>query len=374
MTIRHSLFHRLALASGVFLSSTITLNPISLASTPYFLNTDVSGGARSQVPAIPPAATPRAWLPIILGGGDSAPPGSGPTIGDVKVLTAGIARYEKFEVQFEVNTRATNLDLPFDPNPPPGLQAAAGISVDAEFSPDNWTTVIRQPAFRYQPYTHTVLGNQDHFTPSGPPSWMVRFAPQQAGTWQFRLVAQDASGTSVYPSDRALAFTVGPASSNPYTRRGFLRVSAADPRYFEFQDSTPFVGVGFNDGFDSTSDAEQKAQRYEQYKMDFMRVWLSGAGINGSQWTAWASHHLSDDGYLPGVLFDTQNTYDGGDETGRQQPLFLRRLPAGKHPCRAECDLSCRGPRQGGWYRRAGRRRGLRFCRQAGRLAGYRLC
>jgi hypothetical protein len=313
MIARRLLFHSLALASGVFLLSTITLNPISLASTIRPLDADASAGARPQVTVIPPAATSRAWLPVILGGGDSAPPGSGPTMGDVKVLTAGVARYEKFEVQFEVDTQATNLDLPFDPNPPPGLQAVAGISVDAEFSPDNWTTVIRQPAFHYQPYTHTVIGDQDHFTPSGSPSWMVRFAPQQAGTWQFRLVAQDASGTTVYPSDRALAFTVGPESSNPYKRHGFLRVSATDPRYFEFQDGTPFIGVGFNGGFDSASDAEQKARRYEQYKMNFVRVWLSGAGINGSQWTAWASHHLPSDGYLPGVLFDTQNTYGGAD-------------------------------------------------------------
>jgi hypothetical protein len=243
----------------------------------------------------------------------SGPPGHSPGITNVQTITPSVARYEKFEVRFDVSTRATNLDLPFDPNPPPGLQAVAGISVDAEFSPDNWTTIIRQPAFWYQPYTFAIRGGQDHLTPAGSARWAVRFAPQQAGSWQYRLRAQDANGTTVYPENGALSFTVGSTSSNPYKQRGFLRVSARDPRYFEFQDGTPFIGVGFDDSFDDITQVDQKTQRYEQNKMNFMRVWMSGAGINGSQWTAWASHHLPDDGYLPGVRFDTQSTYNGAD-------------------------------------------------------------
>jgi hypothetical protein len=47
--------------------------------------------------------------------------------------------------------------------------------------------------------------------------------------------------------------------------------------------------------------------------MNFMRVWMSGAGINGSQWLDWASHHLPSDGYLPGVYFDLKNTYQSAD-------------------------------------------------------------
>ncbi len=241
------------------------------------------------------------------------PPGSSPAIANVRTTTTGVARYEKFEVQFDVSTQATNLDLPFDPSPPAGLGGIAGISVDAEFSPDNWKTIIKQPAFWYQPYAFTVRSGQDHLTPNGSPRWSVRFAPQQAGTWQYRLRAQDAQGAAVYPASGALSFTVGASSSNPYQQRGFLRVSSKDPRYFEFQDSTPFVGAGFDDGFNETSVVAQKMQRYEQYKMNLMRVWMSGAGINGSHWTSWNSHHLPGDAYLNGVLFDIQNTYEGAD-------------------------------------------------------------
>jgi hypothetical protein len=335
MNVRRLIFSGLAFASDIILLSTIALNPISLASTTYSLNANASGEARFQVAVIPQTATSDVWLPVILGSDGSVPPGSGPTIGHVEPLTPDVARYEKFEAQFEVTTQATNLDLPFDPNPPPGLQAVAGISVEAEFSPDNWATVIRQPAFWYQPYTFTVRGGQDHLTPNGPPRWRVRFAPQQAGTWQYRLRAQDASGTAIYPADGALAFTVGAASGNPYQRRGFLRVSAEDSRYFEFQDGTPFIGVGFDDGFDGTTAVEQKIQSYEKYKVNFIRVWLSSAGINGSQWTSWDTHHLPYDGYLPAVYFDTENTYQGADvalKLDSSNPCFFAGFRKGDIP------------------------------------------
>ena len=127
---------------------------------------------------------------------------SAPTIGNVTVTTPDVARYDKFEVRFDVTTVAANPYLPFDAAPPPGVQPGQGVSVDALFSPDNWTTVITQPAFLYQPYTDTLQDGQDHLTPSGPPRWTVRFAPQQAGAWQYRLRAQDAGGVTLYPIQR----------------------------------------------------------------------------------------------------------------------------------------------------------------------------
>ena len=248
--------------------------------------------------------------PMALLASQTFPAQSAPVISNVVVSLSNVAPFDKFESHFDVTTVAQNLDLPFEPNPPLGLPIGTGINVDGVFSHDNWTTVITQPAFLEQPYTHTLVSGRDHFTPSGPPHWTVRFAPQQIGNWQYRLRAQDAGGTTFSP---VFTFTVSGVSSNPYVQHGFLRVVQRDRRYFEFQDGTPFVGVGYNAGFDSTASVEQKMQLYEQYKMNFMRMWLSGAGINGSQWTSWASHHLSNDGYLPGVLFDTQNTFNGAD-------------------------------------------------------------
>ena len=182
----------------------------------------------------------------------------GPIVANLSITASQLARYERFEAQFDLTTVAANPDLPFDPAPPPGVRPGSGVSVDGLFSRDSWTTTIIQPAFLYQPYTQTTRDNQDHFTPNGRARWTVRFAPQQEGTWQYRLRVTDASGTSFYPPSGALTFVVSGTSSSPYRWHGFLQVSPNDPRYFEFQDGTPFIGVGFNDGFGSA--AERRAE------------------------------------------------------------------------------------------------------------------
>ena len=236
-------------------------------------------------------------------------------ISNVQPLSTTIARYDRFDVQFDVDTTSVNPSLPYDANPPKGIQPGIGVTVDALFSNDNWKTTLTQPAFYYQPYTYAIHGDYNHLTPNGPPRWAVRFTPQQTGTWQYRLRARDAQGMFYYPTlDKpALSFTVSGESSNPYRRRGFLQVSAADPRYFEFQDGSYFNGVGYNDSFSNVENVEAKLTLYEQNKMNLMRVWMSGASINGSQWTSWASHHLPFDGYMPGVGLDIAHTYHGSD-------------------------------------------------------------
>jgi len=235
------------------------------------------------------------------------------------VLTANPGVNDKFEVQFNVQTSATNLDMPYDTAPPPGVQAGIGITVNGLFSSDNWNTTRVQPGFINQPYTHTVVNGKDHFTPSGPPVWDVRFAARQAGAWQYRLSVQDSQGTSYYPdlAQPALTFSVGAVSSSPFASKGFLEVSPTDSRYFQFQDGTPFVGLGFNDGFSDSASVEQKMTGYQQNGMNFMRVWMSGSGMNGSQWTSWASNFLPQDAYLPGTSFDIANTYNGGNVSMR---------------------------------------------------------
>ncbi len=260
-----------------------------------------------------PSATPTA----------SPAPGR---ISSVQALSGSPAVNDKFEVQFSVQTSATNLDMPYDPNPPAGVQAGIGVSVNALFSADNWKTSLTQPGFLNQPYVHTVVNGKDHFTPSGAPVWDVRFAVQQAGAWQYRLSVQDSQGISYYPDlgQPALSFTAGATSSNPFAAKGILKVSPTDSRYFQFQNGTPFVGVGFNDGFSDSASVEQKMTSYQQNQMNFMRVWMSGSGINGSQWTSWASNFLPQDGYLPGTSFDIANTYNGG-------PVSMRLDDAG--PC-----------------------------------------
>src|SRR5688572_7296287 len=79
---------------------------------------------------------------------------------------ATVARYDKFEITFNVTgTVATNLQMPYDPAPPPGIPARWGISVGAQFSRDNFQTIHTIPAFHYQSFEYQVKGNRDWFNP-----------------------------------------------------------------------------------------------------------------------------------------------------------------------------------------------------------------
>ena len=244
-------------------------------------------------------------------------PASAPAITNLRVNTPEVGVFDKFEVQFEVRTVATQPDLPFDANPPAGLARGPGVTIEGLFSRDNGATTLVQPAFLYQPYTQTVrpLGDEphDHFVPNGGPHWVIRFAPQQAGAWTFKLRATDAGGSTTINGGR---FTVAASSRNPDRQRGFLRVSQTDRRYFEFQDGSPFIGVGFNSAFNSSADAEQRLRTYADHKINFLRTWLSSAGINGSQWTSW-SYHGASVNYLPATHLDTQTTFNGADVSWR---------------------------------------------------------
>lgn len=255
-----------------------------------------------------------------------------PEISNVKILSPRVARFEKFEMEFDVATAATHLSLPYDAAPPPGLRAGMGVSVDALFSNDAWQTTITQPAFWYQPFTHQIARDLDHWTPNGAPRWRVRFAPRAIGDWQVRLRVRDAGGEIIYPADGALDFQVQAADGgryqglreNPYTQRGFIRVSKSDPRYFEFEDGTPFLGVGYNAG---SPNVERVGARYRDWQLNglqFARVWLSGAGINASHWTPWTFPSQPTNNGLPNVLLDTEQRFQDAD--------FSQRLDT-KNPC-----------------------------------------
>lgn len=226
-----------------------------------------------------------------------------------------VPRYEKFEITFQVDTTAQNLQLPYDATPPAGIAPGIGITVNAQFSPDNWHTSYTQPAFYYQEFDDQVKSGQEWFYPTGNYFWKVRFAPTQAGTWQFKLIAQDASGTSESPP---MTFTVGP-SANP----GFVRVSQSDPRYFEYEDGSYFPASGYNMNFDDVSWNNPVLKNLENFQVmsengiQLVRIWLSHWGIYDASWNPWNS--IDPDlynQYIPytGLTFDA---YPGSDVSMR---------------------------------------------------------
>ncbi len=208
--------------------------------------------------------------------------GDGPAIRDITTnlatyAGAEIPQFEKFEITFQVDTTAQNLQLPFDETPPPGLEPGLGISVDAHFTPDNWQTEFIQPAFYYQEFEDEIKADQMWLYPTDNFAWKVRFAPDRAGTWQFKLIARDASG--LYETG-SFGFEVAPSAN-----KGFLKVSETDPRYFEFQDGTYFPGLGYN------ADIPTDPGGFETMAgngIQLIRTWLpSQLSIFGSAWSPW---------------------------------------------------------------------------------------
>jgi len=70
---------------------------------------------------------------------------------------SGIGKYKKLEITFQVNNSvAGNFQLPYDPNPPNGINPSLnprhkGISVDAQFTAPGGA-IYNQPAFYYYTY------------------------------------------------------------------------------------------------------------------------------------------------------------------------------------------------------------------------------
>lgn len=231
-----------------------------------------------------------------------------------------IPTFEKFELTFQVlNSVAQNPQFPHDPSPPAGIDPEnpvyQGITVNAHFSPDNWQTTYVQPAFYYQDFTAETRGSREWYYPNGSFAWKVRFAPDQPGEWRYRLEAQDASG-----SVRSQEYTFSVIESgNP----GFLQVSAADPRYFEFEDGSYFAGMGYNMNYDQVSwinpvlDNQETFQRMSENGIQLTRIWLSQWSIFTSAWNPWNSiipeQHNQ---YIPFNGLSSDGAYiDGGSET-----------------------------------------------------------
>ena len=228
---------------------------------------------------------------------------AGPTISSISdnyncvVGPCSVPKYEKFEITFQINTVASNPQLPYDPTTYGGsIIPGSGVTVDALFTSPGGQTYT-QPAFYFQEFDDQVKGNE-WFYPTGNFSWKVRFAPNQEGTWRYRLGATDGQGSS--PPDPEKSFTVVPSNN-----KGFIRVSSRDSRYFEFEDGTYFPALGYNMNFNHVNwvnpklDNESYFQTLQNNGIQLIRIWLSQWSIFTSAWNDWAGQHNRYDGYIP---------------------------------------------------------------------------
>ncbi len=235
---------------------------------------------------------------------------TGPSISNISDNRADysgglVPQYEKYEISFQIqDTVAQNLQLPYDPAPPNGIDlsdpAYNGISVDAFFLPpgeSDWNSAYHQPAFYYQYFDQQIKqgwdGNsKEWYYPTGSFSWKVRFSPDAVGTWQYKIYARDAQGTALSSPQ---TFSVV-ASNQP----GFIKVSPSDSRYFEYSNGSPFYPLGFQGAGSLDGPVLPNLSYFQQYGqngIDLDRVWISG--IYGTAWLEWLGGRNIYDGYLP---------------------------------------------------------------------------
>lgn len=136
-----------------------------------------------------------------------------------------VGRYSKFEVTYSLGTNVYS--NPYDPNV---------INVTVTFAAPSGKN-IAVDGFIYQGYTRTGNFNSQALTPSGSLVWKARFAPNETGTWSYRISAND--GVAVTSAVRQ--FVV-----NSSVKKGFVKISKKDQRYFAFDNGDAFFPLGEN--------------------------------------------------------------------------------------------------------------------------------
>ena len=173
-----------------------------------------------------------------------------------------VGKYEKLAFSIHLDTTYQN---PFDP-------AEVDLSLVIKTPSERRLTV---PAFWRQRYQRrrTGKGNRqdDWFYPLGEPVWTARLAPMEVGTHLAVARLKDRRGTFESPVVRF--------QCTPSKRKGFLRTSTQDPRFFQFSEGEPFFAIGQNLAFVGNqqyadlSKAEEIFGRLSQNGANFLRIW-----------------------------------------------------------------------------------------------------
>ncbi|MDD5424400.1 MAG: sugar-binding protein [Candidatus Omnitrophica bacterium] len=156
-----------------------------------------------------------------------------------------VPKFEKLELTVAIEAPYTN---PFDPEE---------VDLAAEFTdPSGKTSVM--PGFY-----------------SGP-DWKVRFSPDLEGEWKYVvcLKTKEGAGRTEQKSFKCAASQA----------KGFIRVSKADPKYFEFTDGSFYYPVGENICWASLPGFRKYFAEMQKAGGNWTRIWMSNWEA-GLEWT-----------------------------------------------------------------------------------------
>jgi hypothetical protein len=137
---------------------------------------------------------------------------------------------ETIESRFNLSREYFN---PFD---------ADEIKIDIEAVTPTGENII-WPAFFSHNYTRKKRFNKEIIIPVGNPYWAFRFTPQVIGTYKLRINIED---NSVEKNPVKVKTPWISLKVLPSDKKGFIRVSKKDHRYFEFCTGEFFYPIGFN--------------------------------------------------------------------------------------------------------------------------------
>jgi len=157
-----------------------------------------------------------------------------------------VGKYEPFELT--VNFEGT-YQYPYDPR---------NISLSATFSSNGGRTCT-VPGFLYSGLVKS--------SEVVDPVWKVRFAPDEAGEWKYRVTVTNPAG-----SDSSNEETFTCISSN---NKGYVRVSKVDPLYFEFDSGEFYYPIGQNVCWASLDGYERYFSRMHASGENWGRIWMS---------------------------------------------------------------------------------------------------
>jgi hypothetical protein len=182
---------------------------------------------------------------------------------DLRVLTAPAFRLKPVEFQLDLDLRALN---PYDPAEFTGhleIQTPSGVP-------------LLQPAYYHQPVSYARRSRDgketDWFYLHGEGRWRARFTPEEQGVYRVRAFARH--------SDRTLMSSLLELHVSSGPGPGFVRVLPTDPRFFGFEDGTPFFPLGHNLAFVGPSqylDLERLGRVFGKLReqgANFARIWV----------------------------------------------------------------------------------------------------
>jgi hypothetical protein len=159
--------------------------------------------------------------------------------------------------------------------------------------------------------------------PTGAADWRCRLAPDEVGTWHYKVRATDAGGTTESATHQ---FNCVASDS-----KGFVQVSQRDSRFFAFADGTPFatplVNIEQGNPFNSLSAIRQNVQRLGENGVRFVRWLPTGEGANYFVAPFADSIRVNWNFGGSGVLYDDVDHAAGKDFSFRPYYYAIQRVP-----------------------------------------------